>query len=87
MKKRPDDVLRASGAPLAPGTTVRKAWEALKQHCAPPADCTKLYGGIAHFDAAKMMMPGRGPGVFSPKVPAGTYYVMTATAFNNTSML
>ncbi len=87
MKKRFDVVLRANGAPLPPGATVRQAWDLLKQHCAPPSNCTNLYEGIAHFYAAKMMMPRSGPGVFSPKVPAGTYYVMTATFFDNASML
>ncbi|MGH8282593.1 MAG: hypothetical protein ACRESE_01950 [Gammaproteobacteria bacterium] len=87
MKKRFDDVLRANGAPLPPGTTARQAWEALKQHCPSPANCKKLYGGIAYFFAAKVMMPGSGSGVLSPKVPAGTYYVMIATFANNASLL
>jgi hypothetical protein len=86
MKKRFDDVLRANGAPLAPGTTPGQAWDALKQHCPSPANCKKLYEGIAYFFAAKVQMPPSGPGEFSPKVPAGTYYVMAATAANNRTL-
>ena len=87
MKKRFDEVLRANGAPLPSGATVRQAWEALKQHCPPTTDCKKLYGGIAYFFADKMTMPSSGPAVFSARVPAGTYYVMSATTFNNSSLL
>jgi hypothetical protein len=85
MKDRFDNVLRANGAPLPPGTTSRQAWQAMTQHCRPPVDCSKLYGGIATFFAAKMMMPANGAAEFSPKVRAGTYFVMGATTINNSS--
>jgi hypothetical protein len=86
MRKRFDDVLRATGAPLPAGTTPRQAWETLKEHCPPTTDCRKLYGGIASFFAAKLQVPQEGSGVFSPQVPSGTYYVMAATNVNNRTL-
>jgi choice-of-anchor C domain-containing protein len=87
MKDRFDNVLRSIGAPLPPGTSPRQAWQTLTQRCRPPADCKNVYGAIATFFAAKMMMPGSGPALFSPNVPAGTYYVMSATSVNNSSVV
>jgi hypothetical protein len=52
----------------------------------PHYDCRRLYGGIAYFRAAELMMPRSGPKVFSPKTPAGTYFVMSATNANNRSL-